>query len=445
MRNTWIIALREWRERIGTRSFILLSFFGPVIVLSIVYALFVFGDQGKQTWKVLIADPTGIMDGKILARENKAVHYLFADNYIEMEEFRDAKQFQSFDALIEINEKVLSNKTLFVFFREKPSVRMQTTIQFNAERRLEEVLVKRFTKLSLSDFRKIKQPLTVAFRNVYDPYDEASDMRGWVGFFYGALIFTFIFLFGMTILRSVSREKSNRIVEVLLGSVHPNQLMAGKIIGIGMAAFFQFIIWMVVVGAGLYVMRETLFPNLLDAANLDFTQAAVSIKEQAYLNELLTGRAYNEFVNLVYERVQFGTMTSFFTAFFLVGYLFYGAFFAAIGATAGSESDGQQFVLPIVFILCFALFAGYYSLQNPESGFAAFFHYFPFTSPVVVMVKLAQGYAPNEGYEIYLSLFTLLVSAFLTLLFAGRLYKNGILQFGHRIGLKRLFTWLRKN
>lgn len=254
MRNTWIIALREWKERIGTRSFILLSFIGPLIVLSSIYALFALGDQGKKTWKVLIADPTGIMGGKIMARENKAVHYLFADGYIEMNEFRDAKQFQSFDALIEINEKVLSNKTLFVFFREKPSVRMQTTIQFNAERRLEEVLVKRFTTLSLNDFRKIKQPLNVAFRNVYDPYDEASDMHAWVGFFYGALIFTFIFLFGMTILRSVSREKSNRIVEVLLGSVHPNQLMAGKIIGIGMAAFFQFVLWMIVVGLGLYFM-----------------------------------------------------------------------------------------------------------------------------------------------------------------------------------------------
>jgi ABC-2 type transport system permease protein len=444
MRNSWLIAVRELRERMGSRSFVMMSFFGPIIILCLIYFLFAFGGEGKQHWNVLITDPSNLLDNKIMAQEDQSITYSFADQYLEMEEFRDAKKFQQYDALFEVNEKVLSNKTAFVFYRVKPSVRMQTRLQFHIERRIEEVMIDQFTDLSVKEFRKIKQPLNVAFRDVFDPLDEASDLRAWVGFFYGAIIFVFIFLFGMTILRSVSREKSNRIVEVLLASVHPNQLLTGKIVGIGIAAFFQFIIWMVVVGAGLYFMRELIFPDMLDASNMDLVQMTEEVKNQTRLDQLYAASEYNEFVNLVYERVQFGIMTAFFLLFFIVGYLFYGSFFAAVGATSGSESDGQQFVLPIIFLLCFSLYAGYFALQNPESSLTTFFHYLPFTSPVVVMVKLAQGYAPEESMQIYVALIILLISAALNLMLAGRLYKNGILQFGHRVKFSLIVRWLKK-
>ncbi len=131
MRNSWLIALRELRERMGARSFMLMSIMGPLVILGIIYMLFVLGDQGKQYWDVLIADPTGIMENKIMANEDKSVTYSFANGYIEMEEFRDGKNYQTFDAMIEVNEKVLSNKVAFVFYREKPSTRMQTRLQFH--------------------------------------------------------------------------------------------------------------------------------------------------------------------------------------------------------------------------------------------------------------------------------------------------------------------------
>lgn len=444
MRNSWLIALREFKERIGTRSFVLMSLFGPLLILLVTYILFAFGGEGKQQWNVLIADPSGIMENKIMANEDKSVRYSFADSYLEIEEFRDGQRFQEFDALVEINEKVLSNKLVYVFFREKPSVRMQTRVQFHVERRLEESMIDQFTKLSLADFRKIKQPMNVAFRNAYDPLDESSDKRGWVGFFFGALIFVFIFLFGMTILRSISREKSNRIVEVLLASVHPRQLMLGKIAGIGMAAFIQFFVWTIVIGAGLFIMREYLFIDKLDASKFDVVQMTKEVQEQASLDKMFAAKENNEFVELVYERVQFGTMITYFLLFFVAGYFFYGAFFAAIGATSGSESDGQQFVLPVIFLLVLSLYSGYYTLENPDASIVLWLQYIPFTAPVVVMVKLAYGYGPNESYHLYLSLIFLCVSAIFMLMIAGRLYKNGILQFGHRIRISTMLKWLKK-
>lgn len=444
MKTSWLIAGREFRERIKGRPFILFSFIGPLVVLALVYLLFMLGDKGKQHWNVLIADPTGLMEGKILANEDRSVTYAFADNYIELVEFRDAKQFQHYDALIEINEKVLSNKTAFVFFREKPSTRMQTRLQFHTERRIEELVAERFIKIPVREFRKVKQPLNMAFRNVYDPNDTASDLRGWVGFFYGVLIFVFIFLFGMTVLRSVLREKSNRIVEVVLGAVHPDQLMLGKIIGVGLSAFIQFFIWIIVIGTGLYVMRETIFLSDLNFSNLSVAQMTPDLQQQSVAESWLASREYNEFVELVFERVEFSIMTLYFLLFFIFGYLFYGAVFAGIGATAGSESDGQQYILPLIILLCFAVYAGYFTLHNPESQLATWFHFLPFTSPVVVMVKLSVGYAPGEVYQIFLSLGILLVSSIGALMLAGRLFKNGILQYGHRVRFSLLIRWLRK-
>lgn len=444
MKNSILIATREFKERIGARSFVLFSILGPLLVLGLIYLLFTFGGNSKQKWNVLVADHGGLLESKMMPSQDASVNYSFYEGVITESEFADAKKFQQYDALLEVNQKVLSNKVGFVFYRESPDLRMESRVRYHLERRLEEILINRFGKISLKEYRKIKSPLTLKFANVYDPNNESSDLSGWVGLFYGLLIFAFIFLFGMTILRSVAKEKSNRIVEVLLASVSPKQMMFGKLIGIGFVAFVQFAFWVIIIGTGLYFMRENIFPDMLDAANLNAETLTISSSEQDFAESHFAAREYNQFVELVYERIQFVNMTGFFILFFIIGYFFYGALFAAVGATTGSESDGQQFVLPLIFLLCFALYAGYYSLNYPESTLANFFHYLPFTSPVVVMVKLAQGYGEGESFQIYLSLVVLIISAIAMLLLASRLYKNGILQYGHRVRLKHLFKWLKK-
>lgn len=428
MRNSFVIAFRELKERITSRSFLMLSLLGPIAVLSLVYILFKFGGNDQQKWTVLIVDPSKIMEDKIVSKEDPNITYFFANNYVDIDQFAKESRFQRFDAFVEINEKVLSNKACFVFYREKPSFNMSVAIRFQVERRLEEVLAMRFTNLKLTEFRKIKQPLNFAFKNVYDPSETASDTAGWAGLFFGLVIFLFILMFGMTILRSVSREKSNRIVEVLLASVKPKWLMFGKIMGIGASALIQISIWMLLIGIGLYYFRADIFVDWYDPA---------SVLENRPI-------AYNEFIELVFERIQFGVMIPYFIVFLVLGYLFYGAIFAGLGAVSGSESDGQQFLLPLVAVLCFALYAGYYVVQNPDSPLATFYLYFPFTAPVVSMVKLALGFAPGTSYQLYISMFILVVSTSLMLMIAGKLYKNGLLQFGHHVRISMIFKWLKQ-
>ncbi|MNE54304.1 ABC-2 family transporter protein [compost metagenome] len=174
-------------------------------------------------------------------------------------------------------------------------------------------------------------------------------------------------------------------------------------------------------------MRETIFVDIYDASN----QIEGQVSD------------YNQFVELVFDRVQFGVMLFYFSLFFAAGYLFYGAFFAALGATSGSESDGQQFLIPLILILCFALYAGYFALENPDSPWTTFLLYFPFTAPVVAMVKLSIGFTDGSAYQLFLSLFLLLGSAVLVIAIAARLFKNGLLQFGHTLRLKNIILWLK--
>lgn len=444
MKKSLLVAVREFRERLRSKNFLFMAVFGPLLVLALVYLLFTLGGTAKKTWHVLIADPNGIMENKILAKESGSIHYSFANDYVEIEDFARGQQFKSFDALLEVNEKVFSNKTAYLFYKEKPSSQTAALIQYQFERRLEEILVKRFTDLSLEKFRQLKQPINIGLRNAYDPYNQANDLSAWVGYFFGAVIVLFIFLFGMTILRSTSIEKSNRIVEVLLASIRPKQLLFGKILGIGLAALLQFALWMFIIAVGLYAMRETLFPDLLDASHMNFQQLSQEMKNLSFEENYIRSAEYNQFVELIYERIQFGNMLFYFSLFFVVAYLFYAAFFAALGALTGSESDGQQFVFPLIGILCLALYAGYFAVNNPGHELTSWLSFIPFTSPVVCMVKIAAGYANGSGYELFISLLVLILSTVVMLSVSARLYKNGILQFGHRLTIRHIIKWLRR-
>jgi ABC-2 type transport system permease protein len=278
----------------------------------------------------------------------------------------------------------------------------------------------------------------LAFRNVYDPRQEEDHLAGWSGFTFGLLTMVFIFLFGMTILRSTTRDKSNRIVEVILASVKSTEMMLGKIIGLGIVAFIQFFIWFIFIAIGLYFLREQFALNIYDAAN----QVGNVINSQG---ETETNLLYlNKVVELVYERINYGVMIPVFLLFFTLGYLFYAAFFAVIGASSGSESDGQQYIIPLIGLFGISIYAGYISVEFPDSAIVNYLYYIPFTSPMVAMVKIAQGLDIGESYTLAISILILVVSSLLAIQFAAKIFKNGILAFGHRVSFKHIIKWMRQ-
>ncbi len=440
MSQSWIIAMRELRERVLNKSFLTMLFVGPFLVLTLAYFLVKANDQGKKELTVLIADPGNIMEGVISSKDNASVNYYFVDGYLELDEFKLGKDYQRFDVLIEINEKVLNNKKVFVFYRDFLSSDVKNVIKFNMERRMEEVLVHEFTNLSVDKFREIKQPLNMDFRNLDDPMGIESKTEGWAGLFFGFIIFLFILMFGMSILRGVTREKSNRIVEVLVSVVKPRQLMIGKMIGIALSAIFQLFIWFGVIGVGLWVFQNYIFTEFFisdEYINMQLNEGTDILYGQ------FGGLRQNEMIDLIYERLNLLVILPVFFIIFIMAYFFYGAFFSLIAAGTGSESDGQQFSIPIIALLLFSLYAGYFSVIYPESDFSNICQFVPFTSPVVLMVKVCQGYPIGSGYLLVVSLLILFLSTLFMLYIASRIFRGGILEYGHTLSFRKIFNWFK--
>ena len=442
MKNSWLIASREFMDRWNSRSYQWMLIIGPLVILLFTYFLLKFGDQGKRSLSVLIADPTDLFDNKITSNPTQSIKYAFYTSYLDFEEFRDGNRFKEFDAFVEINEKILNNKTVKLFYRERPSMEVKIKLKFELERRVEECMIGQFTNLGIDRYRQIKQPLNIDFLNVYDPKNQAENEKGWVGLFFGAIILFFIGLFGMTILRSTSKDKSNRVVEVLLASVRSTDLMLGKIIGIGISAFFQLLIWGFVIIIGLLIFKEYVFTDIFDPSKYEGLQYASEVKNEILANSNFA--RYNTFIDLIYHRINYTVMLPVFLFFFAASYFFYAAFFMAIGATAGSESDGQQFIIPIFCLLLLSFYAGFQTIYSPDSFLAQFFAYFPFTAAMVALINVSIGVTSSGIVQLILGFLFLLLNAFFFLWISARLFKNGILNSGHRLTWKTVVQWLKK-
>jgi ABC-2 type transport system permease protein len=353
------------------------------------------------------------MDHRLMAQEEKNIHYYFLDDYLELNEFERGKAYQEFDVLVELNEKVLNNKKCFVFYRDQLGLDARIQLKFQVERRLEELIASQHSSLSEQAFRQIKQGIIFDFRDLQDPKNEAKEANAWAGFVLGAFILFFVGLYGMTIFRATVREKSNRIVEVLLASVRPQQLMLSKIVGIGLVALLQLFGWVLLLALGFVLLRQTLFLDVLDPSN--WGQGGPE-----RLNPLST---------LVFEQLNLSFLFLHFVVFFAASFLFYGALFAVLGARSGADADGQQFLLPLIFLVSFGIFAGIYAIYYPHTLLSQIFAYLPFSAPVLALITLAKGVSLAVYTKILLSLLVLVVSALLLLKLAGRWYKNSILKF----------------
>jgi ABC-2 type transport system permease protein len=408
-----LLTKREIQERLGQKGFWYMLVLGPLVLLLLLVAILKAADEGKQELKVLIADPGQIMAHRLMAQDEKNIHYYFIDDYLEMQEFEKAKAYQEFDVLLELNEKVLNNKKCFVFYRDQLGLDARIQLKFQVEKRMEELIASQHSTLTEQAFRQIKQGFVFDFRDLKDPKNESKEANAWAGFVFGAFILFFVGLYGMTIFRATVREKSNRIVEVLLASVRPEQLMLSKITGIGLVALLQLLGWAVVLSLGLFFLQQTVFLDVFDPSN--WGEAGP--------------QRLNPLSSLVFEQLNFPFLLLHFILFFAASFLFYGSLFAVLGARSSADADGQQFLLPLIFMVAFGIFAGIYAIYYPNTTLTEVLTYLPFSSPVLAFISLAKG-ATVVGYTTtMLSLLILLGAALLLLKLAGRWYKQHILKF----------------
>jgi ABC-2 type transport system permease protein len=260
-----------------------------------------------------------------------------------------------------------------------------------------------------------------------------------VGFVFAIIIYMFIFMYGVQVMRGVLEEKTNRIVEVMVSSVKPFQLMMGKVVGIGLVGLTQFIIW-IILSAVLATIGMNYFESHLvsGAAVLENGVVVGNGMNQA---EMAQSLLHNETINWIFH-FNWPQMVGMFIFFFIGGFLLYASLFAAIGAAVDSDSDTQQFMLPITLPLIFAYVVSAMLINNPESPIGNFFSIFPLTSPIVIMVKTAMG---KVGvWQLICSMVSLVVAFLFFIWLGAKIYRVGILSYGKKVSYKDLWKWIRQ-
>ena len=238
-------------------------------------------------------------------------------------------------------------------------------------------------------------------------------------------------------MRGVIEEKTNRIVEVIISSVSSFELMMAKIIGVGLVGITQFIIWAIVT----MIMSITIFPLLIK----DKYDPSLQMNSDELVNNSFKIDPNNEAIQFIINEVQWSYLIVFFILFFLGGYLLYSGLMAAIGAAVDEEADTQQFLLPLTIPMVFAILMASKVIDNPSSSLAFWLSEIPFTSPIIMIVRIAMGIGDSsvEIWEIILSLFLLTITFIGTTWLSGRIYRKGILSYGKKASYSDLFKWLK--
>jgi ABC-2 type transport system permease protein len=269
-------------------------------------------------------------------------------------------------------------------------------------------------------FRKLKESGSLQ--------SDDSLIRTALGLGSGFLIYMFIFLYGVMVMRGVMEEKTNRIVEIIISSVKPFQLMMGKIVGIALVGLTQFIIWALLSGLAMGIVGAAFAPDALEQARQG------TLQTQAEVGGINTGE-----VLAMIAGINWAVIIGSFIFFFLGGYLLYSSLLAAIGAAVDAETDTQQFMLPISLPLAFSLVISMNIIKNPDGPWATFFSIFPLTSPIVMMSRIPFN---PPAWQVLLSMALLIVGFFLSTWMAGKIYRTGILMYGKKATYRELAKWL---
>ena len=434
MEHFSIITTREFLNKIGNKSFILMTVLLPIILSGIGFLLTFLSSINNDTSKVIsVVDKTGYIYEKLDSSND--IKYDLIGTSSSLDEARSISESKSDYGLLFIDnfdtpEKIAES---IVFITEdSPSFSVIDRI----ESELETILTNENYKIEGIDINLINSSRIYInlFQESFDG-EETSRIDGLVslmfGFFLGFLLYFFIFAYGSMIMMSVMEEKTNRIIEIIISSVKPFNLMTGKIIGVSLAGLTQVFIWMVMFFAFSFIF-STIFG--IDGS-YDSGEIMLSSNNEAGVSSFVL-EMISAFMNL--------PLTNIFIAFifyFIGGYLLYASIFAAIGAAIDNQADAQQFMIPITLIVIIALYVGILTIPEDPNGIVAqIFSYIPFTSPIVMLMRIPNGV---PLYEQIISLTILFSSVVFMIWIGAKIYRIGILMYGKKVTYGEIIKWLK--
>ena len=445
MSKIGLIIRREYITRVRKRSFIIMSVLGPVIFAAfMVIPAWMAMSEDQEEKKIAIVDSSGLFINVIPETEYLKFDYLFDT---KLNTIKDNFREGGYYGVLYISHIVAFEPNSVVFYSDKqPNLATKMHISKAIEEYIRDQKLLAYDIEDLDTILKsVKTRINIRTIKLTDDGREKESSTGLVmavGYAGGFLIYMFIFFFGAQLMRGVIEEKVNRIIEVVISSVRPFQLMMGKIIGIAMVGLSQFLIWVIFTFLLIFVTSTILFPEL----NMSPTEKVVAqdiMSAGAVQAEPESGsEEMTELLNAfsAIRNIDFGVMLGSFLFYFLGGYLLYAAMFASIGAAVDNETDTHQFMLPVTIPLILALLVLINTINNPDSSVAFWFSIIPFTSPVVMMARIPFGV---PYWEVTLSM-SILVLTFLGMTWmAAKIYRTGILMYGKKASYREMWKWIR--
>ncbi len=428
-----LIIKREFIAKVRNKSFIVMTFLSPLLFVAIAGFVAYLSSIKADQKTIAIHDQS-----QIFAKEFKSnPEFKYIDlSAIEIKILKNSIVNESYDGLLFIPKyqdyKTLETKIQYIS-NDSPSISQIANLQ--------EIIQNKITnnnfqiaKLDTIAIQKAKAKVDISLvkSNGEATLKGLNEIKVFLGGAFGYLIMMFIIIYGNMVMRSVIEEKTNRIIEIIVSSVKPFQLMMGKIIGTSLAGILQFFIW-AILGLVLMFIASAFFginatptanipPEMLQSAQSEFT-----INAKLYLAELW--------------KLPIATILISFIVYFIGGYFLYSSFYAAIGAAVDSETDSQQFLLPIIMPLVLGVYIGFFTVINdPHGTVATVFSFIPLTSPIVMMMRIPFGV---PWWQILISVTILFSTFFCVVWFAAKIYRVGILMYGKKPTWKELYKWLK--
>lgn len=424
MRALNLIIKREYLSRIKKKSFIILTILMPVLFIGLIFVpLFLSSIKDTETKQIVVIDSTG----KYAQHLQSSEYYSFQSLIDEPDNLKERMGKDIF-GILQINEDLDTNPKAATLVSEK-QVPMDLLNYINNT--LSEVV----KKDRLNDFATTKEIDSQIITGIQEILNNSNNIAittlriekdgteketsmavaASIGGVFTFIMYMFILMYGAMVMNGVVEEKSNRIVEVMISSVRPFDLMMGKIIGIGLTGITQLLIWFVIIAT------------------------VIGVKEQAFPDSDLSGIHHTLNSLSMIASINWVEILIYFLLLFIGGYLIYASLFAMFGAAVDNPQDTQQFVMPVTIIFLFAFYAGMYSIQNPDGPLAFWCSIIPLTSPIVMMVRI-----PFEIplWEKLLSLGILYLTIFFVVKFAAKIYRVGILMYGKKPSIKEILKWI---
>ena len=453
---------REFSIRVKKKSFIITTIVTPILfaALMIVPSLIMMADWDKDVNKVMVVDDSGVVAQAL--ESGATIEYILPDN-TDLEFIKNHLDSLGVYAVMYVSPlDTANNVTVDAYAAKQINAKVSDAIKDDVNSIIERYKLQQY---NIENFDRIQADLSHEVDlNTYIVSEDGEDRESILGinmaisFIMGFVIYMFVTMFGNMVMTSVINEKSNKIVEVIVSSVKPFDLMIGKILGVASVALTQFFIWVILTLAIVFGFQLVMGPELMGdpEAMEQMTQMAGMGTEQITQMTQASDSEMAQVFSAIKE-VNFGLIIGCFLIYFVLGYLLYASLFAAIGSAVDNEADTQQLVLPVTIPLIIGLllmlqafqnpdsqlaFWGSQAFQNPDSQLAFWGSMIPFTSPMVMLARV-----PFEGcvqtWELLLSIGLLLVTFLIAVFFSGKVYRIGILMHGTKYSWKDIWKWLK--